>query len=144
VASGYAGFSKERLLKWGNEIYAVPCSPDDYTNLFRNLKIVKAGTKLLSVKQTDYLPSHDLALSSRFKRDAFPQIEIALNDAIAFLRRDNFIIRDAPKGWNVLTYNGVSLGFVNNIGNRFNNYFPVEWRIKLDPSSLSDVNIIRW
>jgi 16S rRNA C967 or C1407 C5-methylase (RsmB/RsmF family)/NOL1/NOP2/fmu family ribosome biogenesis protein len=144
VASRYAAFPKERLLKWGNEIYAVPCSPDDYTNLFRNLKIVKAGTRLLSVKKTDYLPSHDLALSCRFKRDAFPQREIALNDAIAFLRRDNFIINDAPKGWNVLTYNEVSLGFINNIGNRFNNYFPVEWRIKLNASALSDFKIIRW
>jgi len=144
VALNYSDFDKERLLKWRDEIHAVPCGMDDYIRLFQNLKIVKTGTKLFTVKQTNYLPSHDLALSGRLKRDVFPQLKVDLPEAIAFMRRDIFQIGEAKKGWNLLIYEGVSLGFINNIGNRFNNYFPVEWRIKLDASALSHVKTISW
>ena len=41
-----------------------------------------------------------------------------------------------PKGWNIVTYNGINLGFIKNIGSRVNNYFPVEWRIRLDASAM--------
>ena len=62
----------------------------------------------------------------------------------AFLRRDNFKLSVAPKGWNIVTYEGVNLGFVNNIGNRFNNYFPVEWRIRMKIPEFGIENIIKW
>jgi hypothetical protein len=39
---------------------------------------------------------------------------------------------------------GVNLGFVNNIGNRVNNYFPVEWRIRMDLPKAGNENIISW
>ena len=35
-----------------------------------------------------------------------------------------------PKGHVLLTYRGVPLGFGKNIGNRVNNLYPNEWRIR--------------
>ncbi|MBF1470660.1 MAG: hypothetical protein HXN66_04470, partial [Prevotella pallens] len=36
----------------------------------------------------------------------------------------------APKGIVTLTYRGHAIGFANNLGNRANNLYPQEWRIK--------------
>ena len=81
-----------------------------YTYLYKNLKVVKAGTKISVIKKNDDIPSHELALSSRLKKDSFPVQEISLDEAISFLRRDNFNVTDIPKGWNIVTYNGINLG----------------------------------
>jgi len=144
VANRWTHFSKDRLLRWGDEIFAVPCGMDDYLHLFQNLKIVKAGTKIFVMKKNDFLPSHELALSHLIHKDAFPQEEINLSGAVSYLRRDNFTLHDASKGWNIVTYKGINLGFVNNIGNRVNNYFPVEWRIRMNIPEPGVENIIKW
>jgi 16S rRNA C967 or C1407 C5-methylase (RsmB/RsmF family)/NOL1/NOP2/fmu family ribosome biogenesis protein len=144
VADRWTCFSKDRLLKWGNELFAVPCSPEDYFYLFRNLKIVKAGTKIFIAKKTDYLPSYELALSDCLKENAFQVVEIGLQDAIAYLRRDSFALNHALRGWSIVAYKGVNLGFINNIGKRINNYFPVEWRIRMNIYGSGNDNIIKW
>jgi hypothetical protein len=54
------------------------------------------------------------------------------------------MLHNAVKGWNILTYKGINLGFVNNIGNRVNNYFPVEWRIRMNKPETGSENIIKW
>jgi 16S rRNA C967 or C1407 C5-methylase (RsmB/RsmF family)/NOL1/NOP2/fmu family ribosome biogenesis protein len=144
VLERWTSFSKERALKWGDELIAVPCSMEDYFQIFREVKIVKGGTKVCTVKKNDYLPSHELALSQKLKKDAFPIEEVDLSVALAYMRRDNFVIDNALKGWNILTYNGVNLGFIKNIGNRFNNYFPVEWRIRMILPEPGHENIIEW
>jgi len=144
VAGKWTGFAMDRLLKWGNELFAVAGEMDDYIHVFQNLKVVKAGTKLFVLKKNNYLPTHELALSVNLKKDIFPTVELGLNDSIAFLRRDNFKLPITPKGWNIVTYRGVNLGFVNNIGNRVNNYFPVEWRIRMDSSASGVDSIIKW
>lgn len=144
IAGKWTHFSNDRLLKWGDELFAVPCLLDEYIRLFQNLKIVKGGTKLFVVKQNDSLPTHELALSQMLKNDAFPQTEINLPEAIAYLRRDNFVLHDARGGWNIVTYKGANLGFVKNIGKRVNNYFPVEWRIRMNTSESGFSNILKW
>ena len=37
---------------------------------------------------------------------------------------------DTPRGHVLLTYQQLPLGFVKNLGNRANNLYPNEWRIK--------------
>ena len=144
VFDRWTGFPKERLIKWGNELIAVPCNMDDYIHIYRNLKIVKEGTKVFVVKNNSYIPSHELALSLRLKKNAFPANEINLNEMLSFIRRDNFKLQNSSKGWNLVTYKGINVGFINNIGNRVNNYFPVEWRIKMNLPEPGKENIIMW
>lgn len=144
ISDQWTQFHKERLVKWGDELLAIPTDMETYLHLFKNLKIVKAGTKIFTVKKNDFLPSHELALSIHLKKAAFPHNEIDLTGAISYLRRDNFPLTDTLKGWKVVTYEGVSLGFINNIGTRFNNYFPVQWRIKMDATDFALESIIKW
>ena len=51
--------------------------------------------------------------------------------AIAYLRKEAVALPDGtPRGHVVMRYNGVPLGFEKNIGNRANNLYPAEWKIK--------------
>jgi len=36
-----------------------------------------------------------------------------------------------PKGWILFTYQNLPLGWGKNLGNRLNNYYPKEWRIRM-------------
>jgi NOL1/NOP2/fmu family ribosome biogenesis protein len=144
AARSWTIFSEDRFLRWGDDVFAVPGQMDDYVYLFQNLNIVKAGTKIFSVKHRDYLPSPELALSQYIKKNAFPLNEISLGETVSYLRRDNITLHGISKGWSIVKYKGVNVGFINNIGNRINNYFPVEWRIRLDASALSSATAITW
>jgi 16S rRNA C967 or C1407 C5-methylase (RsmB/RsmF family)/NOL1/NOP2/fmu family ribosome biogenesis protein len=144
VVNSWTNFLNERILKWGDEVFAVPCKMDDYLFLFQNLKIIKGGTKIFVTKNTDNIPSHEVALSNYIKNDCFPKEEIDLSNAISYLRRDNFVLQSRHKGWNIATYQGINLGFVKNLGNRMNNYFPVEWRIRMTKPEPGNENLVEW
>jgi NOL1/NOP2/fmu family ribosome biogenesis protein len=117
---------------------------EEYLYLYGNLKMVKTGTKVFTVKNKSYLPSHELALSTGLKKEAFPAIEVGLPAALKYMKRDTLNIDDIIKGWNILTYKGINIGFINNLGNRINNYFPVEWRIRMDLPESGTENLIEW
>jgi 16S rRNA C967 or C1407 C5-methylase (RsmB/RsmF family)/NOL1/NOP2/fmu family ribosome biogenesis protein len=144
VADRWTSFSRQRLLKWSGELFAVSCNMDEYLHIYQNLKILKAGTRIFIVKNNDYLPSHELALSLQLKSVAFPRNEIDLREALSFMRRDSLIFHNTANEWNIVTYKGVCLGFIKNIGNRVNNYFPVEWRIRMNLPLPGKENIIKW
>jgi 16S rRNA C967 or C1407 C5-methylase (RsmB/RsmF family)/NOL1/NOP2/fmu family ribosome biogenesis protein len=144
AVKGWIAGTGERLLKWGDDIWQLPCDMDDYALLFQNLKIIKAGTRLATVKKNDFLPAHDLALSSQSVNPPFPCEELNYEDAIAFLRKDNLKAKLKVRGWNIVSYRGANLGFVNNLGTRLNNYFPVEWRIRMNVPVNSERDLIQW
>lgn len=93
------------------------------------LKVISAGIKLATMKGKNLQPEHSLALSTELNHNAFPTVELSLEDAIAYLRTEAIQV-DAPKGYILLTYKGHPIGFGKNIGNRVNNLYPSEWRIR--------------
>ena len=62
--------------------------------------------------------------------------------AIAYLRKETLLLEDQPKGYILITYRNKPLGFVKNIGNRANNLYPQEWRIRSANIPETEVNII--
>jgi 16S rRNA C967 or C1407 C5-methylase (RsmB/RsmF family)/NOL1/NOP2/fmu family ribosome biogenesis protein len=144
IAKKWTNFSHERLLRWNNDIFALHGNIDDYIQIVNNMNVIKAGTKIFTVKNNNYVPSHDLALSSQFIKNTFPHEEINLTNATRYLSRNNFMLNCSSKGWNIVSYKGVCIGFVNDIGRRVNNYFPVDWRIKMKITEIGLENIIKW
>ena len=58
-------------------------------------------------------------------------MEVDYAEAISYLRKEAVVLPpDTPRGFVVLTYRGTPIGFEKNIGNRANNLYPQEWRIK--------------
>lgn len=96
-----------------------------------SLYILQSGVELGTVKGKDIIPSHNLALSTILSDNAFPKYEVEESIALDYLRRMAFVLpNDAPNGYLILTYKNHSLGFVKNLGNRCNNLYPQEWRIR--------------
>ena len=144
TVSRWTGLADERFLKWGEDIWGLPCSIDEYVHLFQNLRIIKAGTKICSVKKEDYLPSHELALSGLLSSDIFPTTDLNYEEAIAFLRRDNLQPKTAQQGWTLVKFKEINIGWVKNLAKRMNNYYPVEWRIRMGIPDSGESNLINW
>lgn len=118
-------FQQEKLL-------AIPSAWfDTYRLLADALRIVSAGIALGEVKGKDFIPDHALAISQSFRREAFPAVELSRNEAIRYLQKETFPLPEGTeKGYVLLTYQNSPLGFVKNLGNRANNLYPAEWRIR--------------
>ena len=107
------------------------CYLPELSALQSALRIVQAGVGIAEQKGKDWIPNHALAMSRILGPDAFPREEISYGQAIAYLRKEAVTLSDAaPRGVVLLTYKDIPLGFVKNIGNRANNLYPQEWRIR--------------
>ena len=74
----------------------------------------------------------DAPLSIVFDRDSYPCAEVDKKTALQYLHKDTITLPEAPLGYVVLTYRGIPLGFVKNIGKRCNNLLPQHRRILMD------------
>lgn len=89
------------------------------------------GIEIAEEKGKKLIPQHALAMSIAASSSAFPRVEIARNLALAYLHREAITLpTEAPRGYVLLTYRGLPLGFANNLGNRANNLYPNEWRLR--------------
>ncbi len=121
------------LRQRGETLIAVPSSlTQDLTILESALHVIAAGCAVGALKGQTLVPDADLALSTAFRQDAFPTAEVDRQTALAFLHRDAITLKDAPKGYIIIMYEGVPLGFVKNLGNRCNNLHPQSRRIRMN------------
>ena len=65
-------------------------------------------------------------------REAFPEVDLDRPAALSFLHRDNPVLANAPRGYLIVRYGGLPLGFVKNLGGRCNNLHPQSRRIRMD------------
>lgn len=106
------------------------------------LHLIHAGVGIGTYKGKDIVPSASLALSTMLNPSAFPRVEIGWEQAMLYLRKEAITLPDGtPRGLVLITYRGLALGFCKNIGNRANNLFPQEWKIKTThlPEQATDV-----
>ena len=98
-----------------------------------NLRILSAGIKLGEIKGKDRIPAHGIAMSPVLSNAAFSCWEVDKETAISYLRKDDLrkIPTELSKTFILITYKGIPLGFVKNIGTRVNNLYPQEWRIRM-------------
>lgn len=95
------------------------------------LNVIYDGIPEGERKGKDIIPPHALALSVDFDAKSYPIVEVDLHTAISYLRREAIVLpEDAPRGFVAIAHRGARLGFAKNIGNRANNLYPQEWRIR--------------
>ena len=98
---------------------------------------------LAELKGRDASPSHALSMSTALRADAFTRSELSYAEALRYLRREAITLPpDAPRGFVVVTYRAIPLGFVKNLGNRANNLYPNEWRIRSGHLPEAEVQVI--
>ena len=114
---------------WKNEVIALPyILLQEMANLQSALYIKKIGVNIGSAIRNELIPSHELAVSTLLSPDV-EKINLQLEDALQFLRLQHFELTDTKPGWKLIVYNELPLGFIKSMSNRFNNYYPREWRI---------------
>ena len=113
-------------------VHAFPKAFSDvYVLLEQHVKVIHAGVTIGEWKGKDLVPHHSLAMSTALEEGVFPRTELTYEQAIAYLRKEGLVLdASVPRGYVLVTYQQVPLGFVKNIGNRANNLYPQEWRIR--------------
>ena len=92
---------------------------------------ISIGIPLATLKGKDAVPHAGLALSTELNTDVFPKINVNEQMLISFLSRENITIdASIPKGFVLISHQNLPLGFVKHLGNRSNNLYPQEWRIR--------------
>ena len=100
----------------------------DYLSTF--LTCISTGFGIGEERGKFMAPQHSLSMAKDLKRDAFPQVALTREQALAYLRTEALTLENLPLGSILLTYDDVPLGFAKNVGNRLNNLYPNEWRIR--------------
>ena len=96
--------------------------------IFSELYIRKAGVRLGRVVKDDLVPNHELAVSG-IASESLQRISLKREDALQYLRKEEVTLHGKGKGWMLIRYKDLDLGWVKMLGNRHNNYYPTEWRI---------------
>lgn len=96
----------------------------------KGVRIISAGTEIGEIKGKDLIPAHALAMSTAIA-DTFPKVELSRKDALQYLAKESIQLPEGtPRGYVAATYQGFTLGFLKNLGNRSNNLYPSEYRIR--------------
>ena len=101
---------------------------DDLIVLQASCYLKRAGVLMGKPAAREFIPEHDLALSSLISRQ-LPSISFSREQAIQYLRKEEVHADTTHRGWALAQYRGQNLGWIKVLPNRINNYYPKEWRI---------------
>jgi 16S rRNA C967 or C1407 C5-methylase (RsmB/RsmF family)/NOL1/NOP2/fmu family ribosome biogenesis protein len=96
--------------------------------LQQHLYLRKAGVRAGQLAAKELIPDHQLAMSPMI-RETIPQVVLTREQAIRYLRKEDPEVATNVKGWALMMYDGMSLGWAKVLPNRINNYYPKELRI---------------
>ena len=100
--------------------------------LAQQLIVLRSGTAVATVKGRDLVPEADLAYATLFNRTAYPTLEVDRETALRYLAHEAIALNGQPKGYLTLCFKGLPIGFVKNLGNRYNTLHPLSRRIRMD------------
>lgn len=114
------------------QIRALPMAQKEaLTELSNKWPFLFYGLEIGIFKGKDFVPSPSLALST-FISPGVPTLDLDKAQALSFLRKDPIEgLTTVPKGWILIRYQELGLGWIKSLGNRINNYYPKEWRIRM-------------
>ena len=122
--------SKHAFMMVGEDIYAYNSAvAESVVTLSENLSVVYSGVLMGRIFKQKLKPEHPLALYIGLNRDVVPMVDVSLEDALDYLRRNDIAASQFEEGINVVGYKGTHIGFVKRIGARCNNMYPKDLRI---------------
>ncbi len=108
------------LLKFGEQIYLGPVNMPSV----KNLKVLRPGLHLGTLKKNRFEPSHALALALKPEevRHSYA-VSVEKGEAAAFIGGQTFPVSQ-EKGWHLITVDGYSLGWGKAAGGIMKNHYP--------------------
>lgn len=93
-------------------------------------KFIKIEPQILGqFKGKDFIPSHFLAMSNWHAAN-IPKVRLEKSAALKYLSKEGIDLSDYPKGWLLICFENAVLGWAKNLGNRNNNYYPKNFRLR--------------
>ncbi len=132
VISRWAETDGSSFIRNGNKIYAWPSNlVHDFSLMMEKLKPIYSGILTGELIRDKLVPDHALAMSPILAQE-IPVLELDMEDSIKYLQRKEIQLHAAQKGWQLVSFSGHILGWVNVLASRVNNYYPGEMRIRKD------------
>jgi NOL1/NOP2/fmu family ribosome biogenesis protein len=119
------------FLQWGELIRFLPLNTiSSAQQIIDNLNIVSAGIGAASLKHDKVIPEHSLAMCPTLNPEMINTLDLSVEDALDYLRKKPMIApENSPRGFVLVRYESVPIGWINIIPNRINNLYPSNWRI---------------
>lgn len=105
--------------------------PKETEYLKKHLRFALEKYPIGERKGKDWIPAPEFALSLCIEPENFQKLELEIEDALRFLKTEE-IKKQGNPGWNLICYQNLPLGWIKQLANRSNNYFPKEWKIRMD------------
>lgn len=94
-------------------------------------QVLQPGTPIAAASKRGWEPTHAAAMSQLFRRGAFTEVELNEEQALRYLaRRTDGLPETSARGYVLTTYHDMPLGWLKALGNRYNNLYPQNWRIR--------------
>lgn len=145
----YSKFSDLQLFNKGSaELFALPAHLGEPMLKLYALLAAKGitakmfGTAVGEIKGSKIIPAADFALSATLAKElknsgnfslkglSFATYSLDYKCAIDYLAKEKITPSLAPQGYLLFKYKNLGLGFANNVGNRINNLYPNQRRIR--------------
>ena len=119
------------IFNWNDKLMAIPKGLEDkMLHVQSQLRLQKMGTTLGEIAKKGIIPNEELALNP-FLNCYESKIELEHQHALQYLHGDTFSLA-GNQGFQLMTFQNESLGWIKHLGNRFNNLYPKEWRIRIN------------
>jgi 16S rRNA C967 or C1407 C5-methylase (RsmB/RsmF family)/NOL1/NOP2/fmu family ribosome biogenesis protein len=115
--------------RYESTVYAWPAvNQPDFNLLLEKLRIVYSGVLVGELMRDKLIPEHALAVSC-INTDTTQKVSLTKEQAIQYLQRKDIKLEGASKGWSLACFETHSLGWMNVLLGRVNNYYPKGLRI---------------
>lgn len=102
-----------------------------FNSIRQKVYVKKAGIRLGQETQKGVIPDHDLALSIHLQAGV-RAIDVSKEEALRFLKKEPVAMEHNLKGWYLVRYRSLGLGWGKWMPGRMNNYLPKSWRIRME------------
>lgn len=129
--SAYSSLNTIFEVEQGGKIYGYSRLMNEVVEVLQNSKIyiLMAGIEFGELIRGELKPAHSYALYA-YNSGLLPHREVSLEVALEYLRKSNSLCAtEFQDGLQIVTYQGLALGYIKRIGNRVNSGYPTSWRI---------------
>lgn len=119
------------FVQWSDYAFALP-SPfvPLIKQLFSQLRVIKLGTECGELTRKGLQPNEALALNPELLNPSIQRFDLTKEQALMYLKGETFPLQ-GKQGYGIMQFEGTNLGWIKHLGNRFNNLYPKEWRIRM-------------
>lgn len=115
-----------------NTIGILPARHAEFIRLLdKELRVIYQGCELAEINNRKLKLLPPLALWQGVNRTACDLYEADRETALTYLKKEDIPLPARPGNWLLVCHAGVALGWCKHLGNRLNNYYPKEWRIRM-------------